>query len=437
MKQKPRSTADRLPPHSIEAEQGVLGCILLDPVVGIDTASTVFGDRGEEHFYDLRHWEIFATLERMAAKRVKIDIHTLHERLKSDGKLEAVGGIGFVSSLPDCVPSASNLEYYLGILKEKADRRRALKVFASLTQRIMDGDEADIIEEAEIAILGIRKVTETRYRSLAEITPQAFDAMAAMYRRGRDGKIGGISTGFERLDRFTDGLQAGQLWLVAGHTASGKSTWAMNIAEAVAVQQGVSTGVFSMEMGDVQLAQRMLCSIAGINRRDVRMGDLDPIPSLSKPAHKMSVAPMHIDTTRRLTLEALAARARRMHQKEKIQFMVVDYIQLMSSQGAQKNRSRADELDAIGNGLKIIAGELGIPVLGVAQLSEEGKIRGSQGVSMAGDVVGKLMPEGDEERGVIRTNLFLQKIRDEEAMLTVPFDFRKRHSRFVEAVVDK
>src|SRR3989442_7350378 len=277
---RPRSAApdltkiDRLPPHSPEAEQGVLGCVLLSPNECMGECIEKFKSASEV-FYDLRHQTIFSTLAQMYDAREAIDVITLQQRLKNKQLLEEVGGIAYLSMLPDTVPTSANLDYYVDIVQEKFLLRRMIHTCTGVVSRVYDfeGEVDALMDEVERDIL---RISESRVQShtalIKELVKKAINTIEDFHQR--QGVLTGIGTGFTDLDKMTSGLHGGEMVVIAARPSMGKTSMAMNIAEHVAIDQKLPVGVFSLEMTSESLVLRMLCSRSRVNLRNVREGFL-------------------------------------------------------------------------------------------------------------------------------------------------------------------
>ncbi|MFM7102958.1 MAG: DnaB-like helicase C-terminal domain-containing protein, partial [Verrucomicrobiota bacterium] len=263
---------DRLPPHSLEAEQGVLGCILLAPNENIGLCLEKL-KAGAECFYDLRHQTIFKVLVEMFDRKDAVDLITLSQRLKDSGQLEAVGGLAYLSGLQDAVPSAANLGYYLNILREKHVLRRMVSTCTGVVSRVneFEGDVDQLLDEVERDILRISEEREEgSVRPMKDLVRGAIDLIQEYHQR--QGGLTGLGTGFTDLDRMTSGLHEGEKVVIAARPSMGKTSLAMNIAEHVAVNERLPVGVFSLEMTAESLVMRLLCSLARVNGRAIRDG---------------------------------------------------------------------------------------------------------------------------------------------------------------------
>lgn len=364
---------DRQPPSSIEAEQGVLGCVLLSAQeclpVCIQKLKT-----NEEVFYDPRHRIIYKTLLEMYDKREAIDLITLAQKLKDAQKLEAAGGIVYISSLPDATPSVANLEYYLSIVKEKHLLRKMIQTCAEVISNIYNftGDVEELLDEVESKILRVseERVEET-IDATRDLVRKAIDQIERYYEN--QGKLSGLTTGFYDFDKLTLGLQPGDMIVIAARPSVGKTSFAMNIAEHVAVELKQPVGVFSLEMTAESLILRMICSHARVNLKNIREGFIveRDLPRITSAANKLSSSPLFIDDTSNMSILELRAKARRMAQQYGIKLFVIDYLQLLHSNSARARESRQQEIAEISRGIKSLAKELNVPIIVLSQLNRD------------------------------------------------------------------
>jgi replicative DNA helicase len=366
------ASVDRLPPHSPEAEQGVLGCLLLSPNECIGECIEKF-KQGAEVFYDLRHQTIFGTLAEMFDKRQAIDVITLQQNLKDKQLLEQVGGIAYLASLPDLVPSAANISYYTEIVFEKYLLRKMIHTCTDVVAKVYDfeGEVDMLMDEVERDIL---KISEARVvgenDTIKELVKKAITTIEEYHQR--QGMLTGVPTGFSDLDKMTSGLHPGEMVVIAARPSMGKTSLAMNIAEHVAIDQKIPVGVFSLEMTSESLVLRMLCSRSRVNLRNIRDGFLAErdFPKLTGSAGKLANAPLFIDDSSGLSILQLRAKARRMHQQHGIKLFVIDYLQLLHST-ARRAENRQQEIADISNGIKSLAKELEVPIIVLSQLNRE------------------------------------------------------------------
>ena len=453
---------DRLPPHSTEAEQGVLGCCLISPNDCIGEVIEKLKDDGQggalgSHFYDLRHQTIYEALTEMFNTRDAIDVITLQQKLKDKQLLDQVGGIAYLSQLQDAVPSAANLSYYLDIVREKFLLRKMITVCSEVVGRVHDyeGEVDALMDEVERDIL---RISESRAQSTSmgvkDLVGKAVQTIENFF--SRQGKLNGIGTGFPDLDKMTDGLHGGEMVVIAARPSMGKTSLAMNVAEHVILHEKLPVGVFSLEMSAESLVLRMMCSIARVNLRSIREGFMSEsdFPKLTSAAGKLANSKLFIDDTAGLSILQLRARARRMAQQHDIKLFVVDYLQLLHSTARRSQENRQQEISDISSGIKALAKELKVPVIVLSQLNRElerdkgrkprlSDLRESGAIEQDADVVGLLYKPNagdDEEPGEsghveadgIPVNLLIAKQRNGPTG-DVNLTFLKSFTRFESA----
>jgi replicative DNA helicase len=456
-KTTPAATAvtriDRLPPHSPEAEEGVLGCILLSPNDCMGQCIEKFKS-GAEVFYDLRHQTIFAALAEMYDTREAIDVITLQQRLKDKQLLEQVGGVAYLSALPDKSPSAANLSYYLDIVQEKFLLRRMIQVCTGVVSRVYDfeGEVDALMDEVERDIL---RISESRVQdqtsTIKDLVKKAINTIEDFHQR--QGMLTGIGTGFNDLDKMTSGFHGGEMVVIAARPSMGKTSLAMNIAEHVAIELKLPVGVFSLEMTSESLVLRMLCSRSRVNLRSVRDGFLAErdFPKLTGAAGKLANAPLFIDDSSGLSILQLRAKARRMFQQYGVKLFVIDYLQLLHST-ARRAENRQQEIADISSGIKALAKELNVPVIVLSQLNRElerdkdrkprlSDLRESGAIEQDADLVGLLYKPksaddddsgGPPEEEAVPVNLLIAKQRNGPTG-DVNLMFLKSYTRFENA----
>lgn len=446
---------DRLPPHSIEAEQGVLGCILLSPHDCMGECIEKL-KAGHLIFYDLRHQTLYQTLAEMYDEKHGIDLITLQQRLKNIQQLENVGGLAYLSSLPDAVPSAANLEYYLEIVLEKYLLRKMIQTCTGIVGRVFDyeGQVEALLDEVERDILRISEERATDASSnIRELVNRAISKIEEYH--ANQGMLTGISTGFADFDKMTTGLHQGEMVVIAARPSVGKTSLAMNIAEHITLELKVPVGVFSLEMTAEQLVLRMLCSRSRVNLRNIRDGFLAErdFPKLTDAAGRLAGSPLFIDDSSGLSILQLRAKARRMWQQHGIKLFVIDYLQLLNST-SRRAENRQQEIAEISGGIKSLAKELGVPIIVLSQLNRELEKRGpgerprlsdlreSGAIEQDADLVGLLYREtknkdGEEEMNeaeldAIPVKLFIAKQRNGPTG-DVDLTFLKSYTRFESA----
>ena len=428
---------DRLPPHSPDAEQAVLGACLLDSNACIPICIERFGP-DVSAFYDLRHQNIYRAMLEMYDARQPMDIITLQQRLLDNRILEEVGGQAYLSALTDAALSTANVTYYTDIVAEKHTLRRLISACLEIVGRVyeFEGQVNEALDRAEGEILAIRRAAPgDGVVPIKKLVNDSIAAIEALHASG--GACTGIPTGFWDLDRMTSGLQAGEETVICGFTSAGKTSLAMNIAEHACVDLGLPTGVFSLEMSAVSLVTRMLCSRARVNLRNVRDGYLQnrDFPKLTQAADKIANTLLFVDDICGLSIFELRARARRMAQQHGIKLFIVDYIQLMNASGTGREpENRTKEVDKISHGLKGIAKELSCHVMVLSQTNDEGLLRDSRAIGQDADMVWRLETERDANPNddAVPVDLKLLKQRNGPTG-TVNLTFLRTYTRFESA----
>lgn len=356
----------KVPPQNLEAEQSVLGAIMLDP----STGSSAFEILQPEDFYRDQHRSIFNVLHKLFENGEPIDLVAVAENLRQEGRLEQIGGIATVSEIARSVPSAANIDYYAGLVAEKSLMRQLIRITAQIAERGYEpGQEARLLlEEAEKMILDLSlKQVKTGFSSIRAILLETFEKIESLY--ANKGNLTGVPTFFRDLDRITSGWQPADLVIIAARPSMGKTALVLNMAQNAAVRANVPVVVFSLEMSKEQLVQRMLCSEAMVDQQRVRTGELMDAdwPKLTRAVGPLSEAPIFIDDTVGISLAELRSKARRLKIENGLGMIVIDYLQLMS--GGKRAESRQQEVAQISRGLKAIARELKVPVIALSQLN--------------------------------------------------------------------
>lgn len=364
------SIGDRLPPHSEEAEKGVIGSVLISAEAMPEAQAKI---QTSEVFYDTRLRSVWEAMCEMAAENEPVDSVTLMVRLRAYGELDAVGGPVFVSSLADQVPTSANLGFYITVVLECFQLRKLIQLCTNTIAAAYDGgaDAAGILDSFETDALKVRLQESTSVSGNCKASVKAALDMIDGYFQNR-GALTGISTGFPDLDRISNGLHNGEMIVIAGRPSMGKSALAMGIADHVAATLKLPVGVFSLEMTEESLILRTICSRSKVNLRNVRSGHLTQrdVPSISLAASALSAAPLYIDDTPGLTITQLRARARRMHQQFGIKLFIIDYLQHMQVV-VEKGGSRQGGFADISTGVKMLARELNVPVIILSQISRQ------------------------------------------------------------------
>ncbi len=357
---------NKVPPHNLEAEQAVLGAIMLES----DMGSPVFAILQPEDFYRDNHRYLFAAIRDLFEKGEPVDLVSVAESLRQQGRLELIGGIATISEIARSVPSAANVEYYARIVAEKSLLRQLIRTANSLAERGYDpGEEAmALLAEAEKMILDLsqRQILEG-FVSIRAILLETFEKIETLY--ANKGNLTGVPTFFQQLDRLTSGWQPSDLIIIAARPSMGKTALALNMAQNAAVRAKIPIVLFSLEMSKEQLVQRMLCSEAMVDQQRVRTGELldTDWPKLTRAVGPLSDAPIFIDDTVGITLAELRSKVRRLKIENDLGLIIIDYLQLMS--GGKKSENRQQEVAQISRGLKGIARELKVPVIALSQLN--------------------------------------------------------------------
>jgi replicative DNA helicase len=434
----------------VEAEQGVLGSMLISPR---EIIAECVEKISEEYFYVPAHQTVYTVLVELWNAGQGIDLITFTQTLRDRNVLDAVGGAAFVTSLYTFVPTAANVGYYLEIIREKFILRQIISACTEGVRRSYEEQDEvnNLLDEVEKKIFA---VGEDRFKAqmptMREQVMEAIESIEKLY--ANRGSITGISTGFTMLDEMTSGLHPAEMIVIAARPSMGKTAFAMNIAEHVAIEGKKPVAIFSLEMSAQQLVQRLLCSRARVNSKKVRDGFLAErdFSTLTSAASKLAEAQMFIDDTAGLNILELRAKARRLKSQHDIQLVVVDYLQLLRSTSRRGQDNRQIEISEISAGLKGLAKELSIPVVVLAQLNRNPEnrtgdskgrprlsdLRESGTIEQDADFVGLLVREeyyadSDEEREESqgKADLIIAKQRNGPTG-DVPLTFIKEFTRF-------
>ncbi len=434
---------DRIPPQNIDAERSTLGSMLLEKEAiekGIEILKA-------EDFYREAHRVIFEVIVHLSNKGEPIDIITVSEELTRRNMLDKVGGIPYLTALANAVPTAANIEYYARIVGEKSLLRSIITVASNIISMGYEGaEEVNVImDEAEKQIFQVTQRRNTKgFVSLRNILIETFERIEMLYES--KGGVTGLPTGFTDLNRMTAGLQPSDLIILAARPSMGKTTFALNIAQSAAVEQKIPVIVFSLEMSKEQLALKLLCSEAGVDNQRIRTGTLmdSDWPRLSHALGSLSEAAMFIDDTPGVTALDIRAKARRIKAEHGLGLIVIDYLQLMQSNGKGRSENRQQEVSDISRTLKSLARELHVPVVALSQLSRAveqrtdkrpnlSDLRESGSLEQDADLVAFLYredyynPETDKKN---ITELIIAKQRN-GPVGTIDLLFQKEFSKFV------
>ncbi|MFN4231413.1 replicative DNA helicase [Thermus sp.] len=360
----------RIPPHNLEAEQSVLGAILLDSDV-LDELEGLLPS--PEAFYAEGHRKIYAAMQALRSQGKPVDLVTLAEELSRRGELEALGGVSYLVQLSEATPTAAYAEHYARIVAEKWTLRKLIQAAGEAMRLAYEeaGSLDEILDTAGKKILEVALTqTETEARSIRVLVHETFEHIESLFQN--KGEVSGVRTGFKELDQLIGTLAPGSLNIIAARPAMGKTAFALTIAQNAALKEGIGVGIYSLEMPASQLTLRLMCSEARIDMNRVRLGQLTDrdFSRLVDVAGRLSEAPIYIDDTPDLTLMELRARARRLRSQHEVGLLIIDYLQLMSGPGAgRQGENRQQEIAAISRGLKALARELNVPVIALSQLS--------------------------------------------------------------------
>jgi replicative DNA helicase len=358
--------ADRLPPQNVEAEQSVLGSILLDR----EAIATSIELLRPEDFYQDIHQIIFKSVVRLYDQNRSVDAVTLTEELRKEGQLERVGGATYLSTLARAVPTSANIRHYAEIVEAKAMLRNLITAGTTIVGRAYEAsdDPKALLDQAEQMIFDIAQHRIRKpYAILKILLIKAYERLERLYNTGAS--VTGVPTDYRELDEITSGLQASDLIILAGRPSQGKTTLAVNIARNVAVRHKLPVGMFSLEMSADQLALRFLASEGPLDAHRLRSGSLDDkdFPRIAEAMGRLGEAPIFIDDSPNLSVLELRGRARRMKRDNNVALLIVDYLQLM--RGNTRAENRQQEISEISRSFKALARELEMPVLALSQLS--------------------------------------------------------------------
>jgi replicative DNA helicase len=357
---------DKLPPQNLEAEQSVLGAILIDN----DALPRSLEILDPEDFYKSSHRKIFYGMTELFEKNEPIDLITLTDHLRKKDELEAVGGISYLSSLANMIPTAANIKYHSQIVREKALLRGLLRTAGDIAGKVYEDnlDAEDLVDYAEKSVFDIsEKKIKASFVTLKEVIKGSFEMIEHLYDKKET--VTGVASGFKDLDDMTTGFQKGDLIIVGGRPSMGKTAFVLNVAQHVGLESREPVAIFSLEMAKEQLAFRMLCAEAMVNSNSIRKGFIkkEDWHRLTSAASKLTDAPVFIDDSSGITVLEVRAKARRLKIEHGLSLVIVDYLQLMRGKGSFERREQ--EISDISRSLKGLAKELSVPVIAVSQLN--------------------------------------------------------------------
>jgi replicative DNA helicase len=362
----------KMPPQNIEAEQSVLGSLLIDKDAIVKIAESLKPD----HFYRDQHAEIFNAILALYEKRLPADVVTLTDELKARGKYDFVGGASYLTTLVNSVPTSAHVEYYTSIVKDKAVKRQLIAASSAITEEAFSEDLAtlDLLDNAERMLFGISQESlRQNFIPIKDALAESFDRLDELHKKA--GSLRGVPTGFPDLDKKLSGLQDSNLLVLAARPSVGKTTLAMNIVHHIGTKEKIPVGIFSLEMSKEQLVDLMLASEADVDAWKITAGNLndDEFDRINTAMGELAEAPIYIDDTPGISIMEMRTKARRLQIEHGLKMLVVDYLQLVHGRNLE---NRVQEVSEISQALKNLARELRIPVLALSQLSRAIEQRG-------------------------------------------------------------
>ena len=367
-------SALKVPPHSIEAEQSILGGLLIDN----KAIDRIAGQVSASDFYRNDHRIIFTHISKLIDNNDPADIVTVAESLEQNAELTKVGGVAYLGLVAENTPTASNITGYAKIVRERSIMRNLVEVGSDIVESAFSPqgkDAQQLLDESESKIFQIADAGTSEklgFIDIKELLPKAAQRIDDLYQLDDPNGVTGVPSGYSDLDQKTAGLQPGDLIIIAGRPSMGKTSLALNIAEHAGMEAGLPVAIFSMEMGAAQLTMRLLGSVGKLDQHKMRIGQLEDEdwPKLTNALGVLNEAPIFIDEGSALNSYEVRARARRLHRQQgKLGLIVIDYIQLMSSANEQSTENRATEVSEISRSLKALAKELNVPVVALSQLN--------------------------------------------------------------------
>lgn len=436
-------TQDRIPPHNLEAEQAVLGAIFLEPSV-IVTATEILSP---EDFYRVSHQRIFEAMVRLTDRGEPIDLVTVTNELDERDLLNEVGGVSYLTDLASSVPTAANLEYYAKIVEEKAILRRVIQAATHIVTKTFDesDDVTEVLDFAEKTIFEVSQNKATgNFKNIKDVLIDVYDNIEQLHHH--KGDVTGIPTGFKDLDRITSGFQKNDLIIIAARPSVGKTAFALNIAQNVAIHARENVAIFSLEMGAEQLVMRMLCAEGNIDAQRLRTGKLEEEDwsKLTMAMGSLSDAGIYIDDTPGIKVSEIRSKCRRLKQEHGLGMVLIDYLQLIQGSGNSKE-NRQQEVSEISRSLKALARELEVPVIALSQLSRSveqrqdkrpmmSDIRESGSIEQDADIVGFLYRDDYYDKESEKENIIEIIIAKQRngPVGTVELAFVKEYNKFVD-----
>ena len=361
-------TLQKLPPHSIEAEESILSAILLDNSTLLDVLEILAPD----HFYRTSHQKIFSAISELFAKSEPVDLVTLTSMLRDRNELEEIGGAAYLARIVDTVPSAINVQHYARIVRDKSALRRLIAKANEITQHCYEdgGDLDQVLDFAEGAVFEISEDKhQAAFHPISKIIESNIDALEE--RQGNKALVTGVPTGFTQLDHTTSGLQGSDMIIIAARPSMGKTALALNIARNAAVDGNVPVAIFSLEMSKESLSERLLCAEARVDSGRLRGGFLNPEDwnHITEAASALSEAPIYIDDSPDISATSIRTKSRRLKMDKDLGLIIIDYLQLMRGRSGTERRDL--EISEISRSLKLLAKELNVPVVALSQLNRK------------------------------------------------------------------
>lgn len=434
--------SERIPPHNIEAEQAVIGAILIEP----NAFSTASERITAIDFYRTSHQVVFEAMFALFEKGEPIDMVTVTRWLQDADKLDISGGVPYLTNLAQSVPTAANIDYYSRIVEEKALLRRLIETATNIVTTTFSQEDAvaEVLDEAERSILEVsNKQNASAFKPIKDVLIDVYDNIEQLHHAKSD--VTGISTGYRDLDRMTSGFQRNDLIIIAARPSMGKTAFALNIAQNVAINSDENVAIFSLEMGADQLVQRMLCAEGNINSQRLRTGKLEQEDweKLTLAMGSLSHAGVFIDDSPGIRVSDIRSKCRRLKQEFGLGMIIIDYLQLIQG-NANSQENRQQEVSEISRSLKGLARELEVPLIALSQLSRGvesrqdkrpmmSDLRESGSIEQDADIVGFLYRDDYYEDDAENSNIeiILAKQRNGPTG-TVELHFAKEYNKFVD-----
>ncbi|MBT2217253.1 replicative DNA helicase [Virgibacillus dakarensis] len=434
---------ERTPPHNIEAEQAVIGAIFLEPEAFSQSSEILM----PEDFYRASHQRIYETMMKLSDLGEPIDLVTVTTALSNAKLLDEVGGVSYLTDLAGSVPTAANIGYYSKIVEEKSILRRLIRTATDIVTTGYEREDEvdDVLNEAEKNILEVsHRQNSGAFKSIKDVLIEVYDDIEMLH--NRQGDVTGVPTGYRDLDRITSGFQRNDLIIIAARPSVGKTAFALNIAQNVAINTDENVAIFSLEMGAEQLVQRMLCAEGNIDAQRLRTGSLeaDDWSKLTMAMGSLSNAGIYIDDSPGIRVSEIRSKCRRLKQEHGLGMILIDYLQLIQGSGNSRE-NRQQEVSEISRSLKGLARELNVPLIALSQLSRGveqrqdkrpmmSDLRESGSIEQDADIVGFLYRDDyydqeSEKQNIIE--IIISKQRN-GPVGTVELAFVKEYNKFVD-----